>query len=200
MVKGCKNKDYTEGNAAMAWERLKNKYEPTSAPSLVKTERLFRQSSLSKNEDPDAWITTLEEFRMKLEDMGSAMTDDQLIIHVLNNLKIDYELQMVLLEKRIGNKDNPLDVDELREELNLRFERLSTQNESNNESKANEEQALFTTQFKGKCRNCGVLGHKSNPLQGQEKIIMTGKVMEILNLPTVSTAGNLVMLKPIASS
>ena len=31
MVKGCKNKDYTEGNATMAWERLKNKYEPTSA-------------------------------------------------------------------------------------------------------------------------------------------------------------------------
>ena len=48
MVKGCKNKDYTEGNSAMAWERLKNKYEPTSDPSLVKTERLFRQSTLSK--------------------------------------------------------------------------------------------------------------------------------------------------------
>ena len=89
------------------------------------------------------------------------MTDDQFMIHLLNNLTSDYELQMVLLEKRIGNKDNPLEVDELREELNLRFERLSTQNESNNESKANEEQALFTTQFKGKCRNCGVLGHKS---------------------------------------
>jgi hypothetical protein len=44
MVKGCKNKDYTEGNATMAWERLKNKYKPTSAPSLVKAERLFRQS------------------------------------------------------------------------------------------------------------------------------------------------------------
>ena len=70
MVKGCKNKDYTEGNAAMAWERLKNKYEPTSAPSLVKTERLFRKSSLSKNEDPDAWITTLEEFRMKIRRHG----------------------------------------------------------------------------------------------------------------------------------
>jgi hypothetical protein len=57
MVKGCKNKDYTEGNATMAWERLKNKYEPTSAPSLVKTEILFRQRSLTRNEDPDAWIT-----------------------------------------------------------------------------------------------------------------------------------------------
>jgi hypothetical protein len=32
---------------------------------------------------------------------------------------------MALLEKRIGNEENPLEVDELREEMNLRFERLS---------------------------------------------------------------------------
>ena len=60
-------------------------------PLRVKTERLFRQSSLTRNEDPDAWITTLEELRMKLEDMGSIMTDDQFMIHVLNNLTTDYE-------------------------------------------------------------------------------------------------------------
>jgi hypothetical protein len=53
MVKGCKNKDHTKTNAAMAWQKLKCKYEATSDPSLVKTERLVRQSSLFKNEDPD---------------------------------------------------------------------------------------------------------------------------------------------------
>jgi hypothetical protein len=36
LVKGFNNKDYPDGNASMAWERLKNKYEPQSAPSLVK--------------------------------------------------------------------------------------------------------------------------------------------------------------------
>jgi hypothetical protein len=40
MVKGCKNKDYNEGST-MAWKRLKNKYEPTLATSLVKTERML---------------------------------------------------------------------------------------------------------------------------------------------------------------
>jgi hypothetical protein len=53
------------------------------------------------------------------------MTYDQFMIHVLNNLTSDYELQMVLLEKRIGSKANPLEADKLREELNLRFKRLS---------------------------------------------------------------------------
>jgi len=102
-----------------------------------------------------------QNFLMKLEDMGSAMTDDQYMIHVLKNLTSDYELQMVLLEKRNGNKTNPLKGDNLREALNLQLERLSIQSESSNESKANEGQALFTAHFKGKCRNCGGLGHKS---------------------------------------
>jgi hypothetical protein len=53
-------------------------------------------------------FTTLEEFIMNLEDMGSAMTDDQFMIHMLNNLTSDFELQMVHLEKVIGNIENPL--------------------------------------------------------------------------------------------
>ena len=48
------------------------------------------------------------------------------MIHVLNNLASDCELQMYLLEKR-----RPIEVDELHEELNLRFETLSIQSELN---------------------------------------------------------------------
>jgi predicted transcriptional regulator len=76
---------------------------------------------------------------MKLQDMGSAMTNDQFMIHVLNNSTSDYELQMILLEKRIGNKGNPLKVDELCEELNIKFERLSIKSESSNKSRETEE-------------------------------------------------------------
>jgi hypothetical protein len=41
LVKGCKTKDHPDGNAASAWERLKNKYEPASAPTLVKLKKQF---------------------------------------------------------------------------------------------------------------------------------------------------------------
>jgi hypothetical protein len=119
LVKGCKNNDYTEGNATMAWKRLKNKYDPTSAPYLANTQRMFRQSPLRNNEDPDAWITTFEEFRMKLDDIASAMTHDQFMIHLVNNLTSKYELQMVILAKRIGNMENHFEVNESLKELNL---------------------------------------------------------------------------------
>jgi hypothetical protein len=47
-IKGCKNKDYPDSNVAIAWERLKYKYEPILAPSLVKVEKQFRELSLNK--------------------------------------------------------------------------------------------------------------------------------------------------------
>jgi hypothetical protein len=76
MVHECKNLDHTEGNAAIDWERLKNKYEPTSAPSLVKQIGCLDRAHQLK--------TILEELRMKLEDMGSVMTNDQFMIHALS--------------------------------------------------------------------------------------------------------------------
>ena len=77
------------------------------------------------------------------------MTDDQFMIHVIINLTSDYELQMVLLGKRIGSKANPLKVDELHEELNLRFEKRTIQSEFNSECKANEKHTVFIFHFKG---------------------------------------------------
>jgi hypothetical protein len=41
IVKIYKTKDYEDGHAGLAWKKLKEKNDPVSAPSLVKTERLF---------------------------------------------------------------------------------------------------------------------------------------------------------------
>jgi hypothetical protein len=101
LVKGCKNKDYADGNASMAWERLKNKFEPLSAPSLVKLEKQFCQCSLKKGQDPDIWITELEDYRMRLEELVSSISDNQFILHILNNMKDDYDLQLAMMEKEL---------------------------------------------------------------------------------------------------
>jgi hypothetical protein len=39
VVKRCKTKDYEDGYAVLAREKLKKKYDPAIALSLVKTER-----------------------------------------------------------------------------------------------------------------------------------------------------------------
>jgi hypothetical protein len=66
LVKVCKSKEYPDGNAAIAWKRHKNKFGPVSAPSMVKLEKQFRTSSLKKGENPEEWITELEDLRIRL--------------------------------------------------------------------------------------------------------------------------------------
>jgi hypothetical protein len=86
LVKGCKNKDYVDGNAFMTWELWKNKFEPVSAQLLVKMKKQFRQRALKKNQHPYFWKTELEDLHMKLEELGSSITDEQFMIHILINM------------------------------------------------------------------------------------------------------------------
>jgi hypothetical protein len=54
---------------------------------------------LKKGQDPEIWITELEVLCVKLENMGSCITEDQFMIHILNNLTSDYDLQFALMER-----------------------------------------------------------------------------------------------------
>jgi hypothetical protein len=63
-----------------------------------------------------------------------------------------------MMERRVGDIERPLTVEEIRGELSLRFETL---NVSKAEDNVLEEHALFGGQFKRKCLNCGQLNHKS---------------------------------------
>ena len=119
--------------------------------------------------------------RMQLEEMGSTMSDDQFLIHVLNNLTGDYELQVALLEKRIGNSSNPLTVDELGEELNLNFERMNAKKDDGADD-GDAEQALVFGQFKGKFHNCGKIGHKVSKLPFEEGQGNCGEQVNYLSL------------------
>jgi hypothetical protein len=74
-------------------------YEPSSAPSLVKLEKQFRQYSLKKVQDPTIWITEFEDDQMRLEELGSIISENQFILHILNNMTDDYYLQLTMMEK-----------------------------------------------------------------------------------------------------
>jgi hypothetical protein len=54
---------------------------------------------------------------------------------------------------------NPLTIDEIKDDLNLCFEKLNMKANEENESEVVEYLVLFGGQLKGKCRNCG--GHWS---------------------------------------
>jgi hypothetical protein len=80
---------------------------------------------LKRGDNPEIWITELEDLRIRLEDMGSTISDNQFMIHVLNNVTTDYDLQLALMEKRVGDSDKPLSIEEIKAELSLCFEILN---------------------------------------------------------------------------
>jgi len=89
IVKATKTTQYADGNIWEAWRRLKKKYETQTAPTLAKLHKMFYKVKLKKNVDPDVFITYLEDLRIRMESMGSAVTDKQFMLHVLSNLNKD---------------------------------------------------------------------------------------------------------------
>jgi len=164
IVKMCKDKNYPEGNARDAWLKLSNKYVSKSSQTLVKLKNEFANCKLKKeNEDPDEWITKLEEIQARLfEDFNSIISEEDLMIHIMNNLPKYYETTVEILEKRVGVAKDPLTLDELRNDLNLKFAK-SNDEDSDAEDDAEKEQdhALVAGNFKGRCRACGKYGHKA---------------------------------------
>jgi transposase InsO family protein len=160
LVRSSKNEDYEDGNIATAFKSLQRKYSPKTAPTLAKYHKLFYSAKLKKKADPDVFITYLEDLRLNMAEMKSKMTDDQFLLHLLNSLTKDYDPEVKDLEKRIGSDDNPLDIEEVREDLNLRYERLGKPDDDSGSE--DEEHALYVGgQFKGRCNKCGKYGHKA---------------------------------------
>ena len=151
LIRLSKTKDRAEGNARMAWQRLRNKYATKSAPSLMALKKEFVNSRLtSRKEDPDVWISNLEDLRIRLEEQGSRMEEVDFMVHILNNLPKDYEVSQTKLEDRLTDDIDPLSVEEIRTELNLKFQRMNLK-KSVEDDEDEEETALFAGNFKSRC-------------------------------------------------
>jgi hypothetical protein len=86
---------------------------------------------------------------MRLEELGSSISDNQFILHILNNMTEDYDLQLAMMEKQVTDKSNPLTIDKILDYLNLRLERLNEKQNEESENDNNQEVEFFGGQFKG---------------------------------------------------
>ncbi len=58
LVNTVYSEDFPEGNCRLAWDRRCSKFEPNTAPSLLKLCKIFANSKFdSADKDPDVWIT-----------------------------------------------------------------------------------------------------------------------------------------------
>ncbi len=78
----------------------------------------------------------------------------------MGNLPGVYDIEIHSLRKRLDDLDNPLTIEEVREELNLKYEMMNRRFRGD-PSGDNEETELFAGSFKGKCNSCGKFGHRA---------------------------------------
>ena len=166
IVFNSKSVIFPEGDAYLAWTRLKRKYEPCTNAQKIMLQREFHQSCLMRtNKSPDDRIEEMEIIRARLEPLGVIVSDDDLILQILEGLPKEYNMIVTLLNARYKISD--LDVSTLREELMIYYKQLSRYkkicNKRNDEIDltydSNEETALIAA-FKGRCRDCGEYGYK----------------------------------------
>ena len=182
-VDGSKTDDITGGDAKLAWDRLQRKYRPKTNQQRVSLRLEFQQNTLkSWKVDPDEWITELEIQKVYLKEMGVAITEDELKLHIITNLPEEYD---ILTEQLEENMDT-LDLEEIRERLIAKFEKIKKRKGgwSTRKMKSSDEETAFIngdhnddagvmtddgfiheaaliTMFKGRCYKCGNFGHKS---------------------------------------
>ena len=124
----------------------------------------FTTSKLEPTQDPDKWIGDLEEIRNDLGKLGTSISDEDVMIHILNNLPCEYES---LVETLLG-QITTCDLEEFKDEVRAKHNWITRYN--NSDTNHDHEKALNAgnnfeyprnNHIKGKCFNCGHFGHRS---------------------------------------
>ena len=75
------------------WSRLKNKYAKKVHHRFWHYKREYTNSQLaSHQDDPNVWISNLEDLKIRLEHQGSEMQDINFMMQILINWPKDYKM------------------------------------------------------------------------------------------------------------
>lgn len=163
IVYNAKTTELPSGSAALAWERLKVRFEPSSGAVLTQLKQEFNESRLKNGESPDDWIERLESLQARIDQImgGKHIKDEDMILHIVSHLPSEYDTIVDMAMKQLTLK--MLTLDTLQEDLQLKFDRMKIKQYEKNET------ALMTRQFKGRCGLCGKMGHqKENCWEAEE--------------------------------
>ena len=122
--------------------------------NLSKTKKEFIESRLEDASiDPDIWIQSLEILRQRLAILGQAVSEMDLIIHIINNLPEEYENTVEFIQNEL--EGNAVSLEKVKERLRMKYERLCSLNIKS------EKAFISMGKFKGNCTFCGIYGHKA---------------------------------------
>ena len=145
---------FPRGDARIAWAGLKQRFEPDNGAMKVQMKSEFQQMKLLRAEDdPDPWITKVESLRRRLWSLGVTISDEDVILHILNNIPKEYATTIEICEEDLTGSRLTLQL--LKDRIRAKFRRIQKEQMESSESIA-----LMARSFKGMCNVCGIVGHK----------------------------------------
>ena len=104
IMAGVTSKDLPDGDVNLAWNSLKQRFDPQISSNKLKLKKKFTNSSLTNwKKDPADWIMELERIRTQLGGMGHAISDEDFMIHIVANLPEEYNSKVESLENDLDS-------------------------------------------------------------------------------------------------
>ena len=151
---------FPDGCAETAWKKLLLRLEPSTLTTVFELEAEFSKSKLDDvNKNPEEWITELEYMKNKIIDLGGDFSINRLLGHILTNLPKEYDTTVEAIQREILLTSYTPTLEDTLVLLRTKYNMIKNRDE--NENKKQEETALVARGFKGRCRKCGVFGHKA---------------------------------------
>ena len=117
--------DLPIGNAFLAWNKLKERFDPQTSNEKLQLKEKFTNSKLTDwKKSPDDWITELEIIVSQLDQMGHKITKEDFMMHVIGNLPEEYESKVETLEKDLDHQYDPLTVERITNKLNMKHKKI----------------------------------------------------------------------------
>ena len=160
IVCSTKSMDYEHGNARLAWKRLSNKYTLKIAPTLLQLQEEFYNAKLKQTEAPNEYMTWMEDIKQRLSQNGININYKQFFIKTINSLPNEYSLEQNFLEHQFNNLNKPVNIEMIWSELCFWYKCIN-KGKTKDTFGVDEQQALYTSLFKGHCHCCSKQGYKA---------------------------------------
>ena len=177
LVNNAKSTELPDGDAALAWTKLNDLYEPKTVLLEFDLSEMFGKCKLKSNSSkPDNWFTYLDSLVVRNNALADAelITDKRYIGHLLKTLPSDYDDLLITLRREVRTNYKNVTVAWMKEEIRSHHKQkhpnggdsdkytdsdLSGGGGSNSETMLAAKGGPFR-RFKGTCNGCGKQGHK----------------------------------------
>jgi hypothetical protein len=114
-----KTDDYPDGNVYDAFQALEKHYTIHSVATIQKLLGDFFDKKLKKGQSPSIYIAAMENLRdkIKMVDPTQAVSDQSLILRILNTLPPDYKITVQILEMKLDTDPTKVTIATVRDAL-----------------------------------------------------------------------------------